>query len=366
MTADTVGGVWTYALELSRALAARRVEVVLATMGAPLSPSQAGDAARIRGLHVRESTWLLEWMDDPWRDVDASCEWLLGLERELAPDVVHLNTFSHGALPWRRPPLVVGHSCVLSWWKETLGESAPAKYQTYRLRVRAGLQAAGIVAAPSRAMLNALDRYYGPFRRSAVIPNARHPSLFSPGRNKEPFILCAGRLWDRAKNLELLQAAARKGLPWPVFAAGKIRRPGGGEASSADVHMLGELDTRSLSDWMGRASLYVLPARYEPFGLSAVEAALSGCALVLGDIASLREVWGDAARFVPTDDVDALRETLRELTQDPVERVRLATKARERALSFTPAAQASSYLSLYAALAAPLARTREAASALYG
>ena len=35
MTTDTVGGVWTYAVELAAALAERDVEVTLATMGGP-------------------------------------------------------------------------------------------------------------------------------------------------------------------------------------------------------------------------------------------------------------------------------------------------------------------------------------------
>jgi hypothetical protein len=39
---------------------------------------------------------------------------------------------------------------------------------------------------------------------------------------------------------------------------------------------------------------------------------MSGCALVLGDIASLREVWGPAARYVPPEDHEYLRETLTE------------------------------------------------------
>ena len=56
---------------------------------------------------------------------------------------------------------------------------------------------------------------------------------------------------------------------------------------------------------MGRAAIYALPARYEPFGLSILEAALSGCALVIGDIPSLREIWADAALFVPSDGHDA-------------------------------------------------------------
>ena len=52
----------------------------------------------------------------------------------------------------------------------------------------------------------------------------------------------------------------------------------------------------------GDASIFALPARYEPFGLSILEAALSGCALVLGDLPSLRELWTGAAMFVPPDD----------------------------------------------------------------
>lgn len=33
MTADTVGGVWTYALELAQALDSRGIQIALATMG---------------------------------------------------------------------------------------------------------------------------------------------------------------------------------------------------------------------------------------------------------------------------------------------------------------------------------------------
>ena len=55
------------------------------------------------------------------------------------------------------------------------------------------------------------------------------------------------------------------------------------------------------------AAIYALPARYEPFRLEVLEAAAPGCALVLGDIASLRELWDGAALFVAPDDDRALR-----------------------------------------------------------
>ena len=83
MTADTVGGVWAYALQLSGLLAGRGVEITLATMGRQPSVVQRRDAESVAGLKLRTSEYALEWMDDPWQDVEASGEWLLELEREL-------------------------------------------------------------------------------------------------------------------------------------------------------------------------------------------------------------------------------------------------------------------------------------------
>jgi glycogen(starch) synthase len=69
MTADTVGGVWTYALELVKGLAPQGTHVHLATMGAPLSAAQWQQVAALPNLTIRESTYRLEWMDEPWDDV---------------------------------------------------------------------------------------------------------------------------------------------------------------------------------------------------------------------------------------------------------------------------------------------------------
>ncbi|HYO70741.1 MAG TPA: glycosyltransferase family 4 protein, partial [Archangium sp.] len=148
MTADTVGGVWTYALELCQALAGDGVRVELATLGAPLSPAQWVEARAVPGLTVHESSYQLEWMEEPWEDVRASGEWLLGLEARLAPDVIHLNGYCHGALPWRAPVLMVAHSCVLSWWEAVKGEPAPGRYTRSQQEVARGLRAAARVVAP--------------------------------------------------------------------------------------------------------------------------------------------------------------------------------------------------------------------------
>jgi glycosyltransferase involved in cell wall biosynthesis len=172
---------------------------------------------------------------------------------------------------------------------------------------------------------------------------------------KAPYIVSAGRLWDAAKNLAALEAVAGD-LGWPVLVAGSTAPPGGTVRTTSAVRALGELAPEALAGLLAQASIYALPARYEPFGQSVLEAALSGCALVLGDIASLREIWGPAALYVAPDDHAALRDVLRGLIEDPVLRREQAAKARERASRFTPGRMVDGYLAAYRRLVDDAAR----------
>lgn len=354
MTADTVGGVWNYAVDLARALQPSGVEVVLATMGGALSDAQREAAAALPNVELHESTFLLEWMDDPWDDVAAAGAWLLDLEARTRPDVIHLNSYAHAGLPWRAPVLVVGHSCVYSWFEGTRGTAPPATMARYHDAVRDGLRRADLVTAPTEAMLAALRRHYGTFRRAAAVYNGRRAADYVPAA-KEPIVLTAGRLWDEAKNTSALQQVAPR-ITWPVYVAGEEQHPDNhGHVYLEGLQRLGRLAPAELAAWMGRAGIYALPARYEPFGLTALEAALAGCALVLGDIPTLREVWGDTASFVPPDDHDALAATLQAFIDDPERRARQARRVRARALTYTLERMAQGYLSLYETLL--LART---------
>lgn len=348
MTADTIGGVWNYALELARALAPYGVRVDLAAMGGMPSPAQREAAQKVPGLELFASPYKLIWMEDPWTDVEEAGAWLLALAARLRPALIHLNDFAHGALPWPAPVLMAGHSCVSSWWQAVRGEPAPVEWNRYRRAVTAGLRAADLVVAPTRAMLEALNAFYGPLPENRVIYNARSRKNYRPGL-KEPFILSAGRLWDQAKNVAALARVAPD-LAWPVRIAGETHHPDGGRVSWPGVDLLGALPPAELADWYGRASVYSLPARYEPFGLSALEAALCGCALVLGDVPTLREVWRDAALFVPPDDTGGLRRTLQSLIDNPVLRDDYARRAQARAAFFTPKKMARDYLDAYDSL----------------
>jgi glycogen synthase len=346
MTADTVGGVWTYALDLADALAPHGVEVELATMGRPLDHDQRAALARSSVAALHESAFALEWEQDPWDDVDRAGRWLLELEDHVRPDLVHLNGYAHACLPWQTPVVVVAHSCVFSWWEAVKGEAPPPEWTRYRESVEAGLRAARAVVAPTQAMLDALQRHYSFRTTSLVIHNGR--SLAPPRRKKEPFVLGTGRFWDEAKNVAALQRV-RDEVPWPVLLLG---------AGSP----LGRVAAEEVASYLARASVFASPARYEPFGLSILEAALACCALVVGDIASLREVWGDAALFVAPDDHVALAAALRLLGCDRELREELAHRAHRRALRYTPERMAARYVELYESVGAAADRDAERAA----
>jgi glycosyltransferase involved in cell wall biosynthesis len=337
-------------MELAQALGERDVQIALLTMGRRLSSEQKSRAEALAHVSVHETEFKLEWMENPWQDVRAAGERLLELEKSFAPDIVHLNGYAHAALDWRAPKLVVCHSCVLSWWGAVnTGLDVDQKWERYRREVAAGLRAADVVAAPTQAMLCDIDRCYGSLRtRSVVVRNGLSPDLFTPG-NKQPYIFAAGRLWDPAKNIAALQRISDE-LDWPVYTAGDMLDPQGNpkeSVTSPNYYSLGFQTREQIARWLSAASIYCAPARYEPFGLAILEAALSGCALVLGDIPSLRELWDGAAVFVQPNDTNGIATALQELIANSSYREKCGRRARMRGLAFTPARMAAGYEYLY-------------------
>ena len=352
MTADAVGGVWTYARELAASLADQDVEILLATMGSPPSRSQRAELATMPHVRLESSEYRLEWMERPWEDVDAAGRWLLQLADTFQPDIVHLNGYCHGDLPWTAPVLMVAHSCVLSWIHDVRGEEAGSEWEEYRRRVRRGLHAADLVLAPTCAMLERANRFYGPLAATRVIYNGLGAPRDTEVLPREPAILSAGRLWDDAKNMAVLDRAAAR-LPWPVRVAGPPAPPG----STADQRFtslvaLGTLDARQMRRLYSTSSIYAHPARYEPFGLAVLEAAQHGCALVLSDLDSLHELWGGAAAFVDPDDPDAWRAELSRLISDADARRRLGEAAQRRSARYGREAMGGRYLDAYRELLA--------------
>jgi glycosyltransferase involved in cell wall biosynthesis len=347
MTADPGSVVWDFVLDLVAGLGGEGVEVVLATLGTRLSPAQRRDVRVIPNVLLAESDYKLEWMPEPWEDIAAGGEWLLALGSRYGVDVVHCNHLVHANLPWGVPVLVVGHSCVLSWWEAVRGTELTT-WARYGDEVHESLGAANAVVAPSQTMLDSLEHCYGPLGDAAVIHSARRPMPHTSAR-KESHIFAAGRLWDDANGLAALGRVGGK-VPWPIHVAGATQAPSGARATIPDVDLLGALTPRAMSSWFRRSAIFVAPAKYEPSALTVLDAARAGCALVLGDIPSLRELWDDAALFVPPDDDAALADALNRLATDTPLRTCMARASRTRASAFSYERCVREYLLAYRVL----------------
>jgi glycosyltransferase involved in cell wall biosynthesis len=346
MTTDAVGGVWIYASTLARALCRRGLEVSLVTLGPAPRPDQLDSIAEIPGLTLETTDLALEWIDPEGMDFQRATDRLLTIEDRVGPDVVHLNSYREAMSAWRTPVIVVAHSCVRSWWLACRGEEpSEPRWSTYMENVYAGLSAATRWLAPTRSFRNTVAELYEPESAGLVIPNGIEQQL--PGTRKQRFILAAGRQWDEAKNLSMLRRVASR-VPWPIQTNGPIDicRDDGGQAEPSN-----ELSHPVLLEAMRRASILASPAVYEPFGLTILEGAAAGCALVLSDIETLRELWDGAALFVEARDEAAWQAALTSLTRDDAMREYLQKRAADRAQSFTLDVTVDAYVKLYLELA---------------
>jgi glycosyltransferase involved in cell wall biosynthesis len=180
-------------------------------------------------------------------------------------------------------------------------------------------------------------------RNTLAVPRANSAQPV-PGK---PFVFAAARWWDAAKNFAALDAAAAL-APWRVVAAGPVVGPDGSRVEARHVHALGPCDRSTVAALMARAGIFASPSLYEPFGLATLEAAQAGCALVLSDIPTYRELWDGAAAFASPRDPRAFGlELARVAAHEPL-RGELAARATRRARRFDIGRQAEAMLAVYA------------------
>ena len=162
-------------------------------------------------------------------------------------------------------------------------------------------------------------------------PGVDHQRVTSKLGLRRPYVLTIATA-DRRKNLASLAVAAARladegiDLVWagddrPYFSAsGAIR----------GLRSLGYVDDADLPGLYAGARAFVLPSRYEGFGLTCLEAMACGVPVVAADRAALPETCGDAALLVDPDDPDTVADALHRAVGDTQLRGRLREAGLER------------------------------------
>jgi len=356
MTADTIGGVWTYTRELVTQLSRKGHQITLVSFGEIPSSAQSEWLDALRNVSYHPTGFRLEWMQDAESDLRESASLLRSIIDEVKPDLLHCNQFYYGSLDCEHPRLVVAHSDVVSWWVSVHGAEPPDNQwiRDYRQNVATGLSKADLVVAPSAWMLDQIGRFYGEPKKKAVVHNGRHPDLFTSETRKQDYAISVGRIWDAGKQASLL---LRDDLPILTVLVGTEQSPEGAVASAQSARrfprllMKGPQPESELRKLLAAAGIYIATSRYEPFGLAPLEAALSGCAIVANDIPTLREVWGDDAVYFERNNSRAMLLAIEELASNPKRRADYGARALERARrQYSSARMAEDYLQLYRAL----------------
>ena len=349
MTADAVGGVWTYALDLAEGLQASGHVVTLVVAGPRPSEIQRSQAEAV-GAKLAEIDAPLDWTARDEAELAQAAASTAAAAASIHPDVLHLNSPSLAAYAdFGLPTLGVCHSCLATWWSAVKGASLPADQDWRQAAVARGYSACDALVAPSLAFARDTAARY---ERAlpTVVHNGRSAAPARQSDRPAPLVLSAGRLWDGGKDFDTLDAAAAL-VSAPVVALGSAVAPDGSRSRFMHLDAVGSVDAAGVADWMARAQIFVSTSRYEPFGLAVLEAAQAGLPLILSDIPTFRELWTGAADFVRPGDAAGFAAACNRLLGDPLARRLAGEAARVRAGRYGMARMTGDYLDLYRKLA---------------
>ena len=252
-------------------------------------------------------------------------------------------------LAWPRNVIVVHDAAVL---RMPAAYSRPYRAWHRWLGIEAARRAHAVVTVSefSRRELLELDTGINPARLTVIAGGV--DARFSPAETgtgdpetqrtaallqlRAPYVLTIATD-DQRKNLDALvpcaAALAERGIE--LVWAGDSRPQFARTRPLTGLRALGYVPDELLVGLYRGARAFVLPSRYEGFGLTCLEAMACGTPVVAADRAALPEVCGDAALLVDPDDPAAITRAVLSACEDPALAVRLVAAGRRRARSFS-------------------------------
>jgi glycosyltransferase involved in cell wall biosynthesis len=258
--------------------------------------------------------------------------------------LIVIDGLAFGALPEAGEALRANHLLVALVHHPLALETGLSASDCARLRAseRTALGSARHVIATSRTTARLLDADYGVARdrMSVVEPGTDRVAPRPRIGRAEPALLAVGAVVPR-KGYDVLVAAlaALKDLSWRLTIAGDRERSSqtarrleaeiAGSGLADRIKLQGAVSSEMLDTLYAGCDLFVLPSRFEGYGMAYAEAIAHGVPVVGTTAGAIPDtVPANASVLLPPDDVEALAAALRRLIASPAERERLAAAAR--------------------------------------
>lgn len=267
--------------------------------------------------------------------------------RHWRPDVVHGHDWvvadAATALAERvRCPLVMTvHATESGLYDGDLpNEFSRRRHDVERSMVR---QAAAAIVCSTAMRDEVVSRLGADHRSVVMVPNGVDPSRWRSsateraaarqrvGSTDAPLLVLVGRLEHEKGAQDAIEALSRLSgqygdahlaLVGDGARAGDLAAQAENAGIAARVHLLGRLGDADVAAMLGAADVALVPSRYEPFGLVALEAMAAGTPVVVSDTGGLRDIVSDGTTglVVPPGEPAALAEAVASLLGDRARR----------------------------------------------
>lgn len=208
-------------------------------------------------------------------------------------------------------------------------DAKPVYWTPWVTRLLRNADAATAVAQPVADAMAALG-----CRTVELVPNGVQRNAPDGTVRSDTAVFC-GRLEPVKAPEMFIEAVARAEITGAVLGDGSQRQElearSASDGTSQSITFFGAVDQPTVISHLRRAACLVISSRSEGMPLVALEAMSVGTPIIATDVGDLRAVCGDAALFVPVDDVASLASTLRRLIRDRPLRERLGAEALRRA-----------------------------------
>lgn len=217
---------------------------------------------------------------------------------------------------------------------------SPDDAQRLLISERRALTHVRAVIVTSEMTAVTLERDYGVNRATITVatPGIEKPALTKTvHRRTVPKLLAVGTITPRkAYDVLIAGLAGIADLDWRCTIAGSldrapetvaaVRQQIRNHALSDRIHLIGEIaDPTPLYE---EADIFVLPSRYEGYGMAIAEALAHGIPVIATRVGAIPEVVSDGSGIlVPVDDPAALADGLRRLIENPSVRQQFADAA---------------------------------------
>ena len=172
---------------------------------------------------------------------------------------------------------------------------------------------------PNSALeMAALEKKYSLQKPYTVVPNGIDGNYFQQDRaisRNSKLVICAARIEGIKNQLNLIKALNNSEFQVLLIGAAAPNQQGYytacRQAAEKNIEFMGPVPQAALAAYYQKAGVHVLPSWFETCGLSSLEAAATGCPIVITGKGYTRDYFGDDAFYCEPGDTDSILTAVR-------------------------------------------------------